>query len=60
LSAAIRKAHGDAAPTTLTRGDGGVFDVVIDGETVYRKWDTGVFPSNQEILALIDRRLKKA
>jgi predicted Rdx family selenoprotein len=60
LSAAIQKAHGGAIQTTLHRGDGGVFDVAVDGEMVYRKWDTGVFPSNAEILKILNERLKKA
>lgn len=34
-------------------GTGGVFDVNINGETVYSKWDTGRFPTNDEILTKI-------
>jgi predicted Rdx family selenoprotein len=60
LSAAIHKAHGSSIQTSLHRGDGGIFDVAVDGEMVYRKWDTGVFPSNAEILKILDQRLKKA
>ena len=46
--------------TETKRGDGGIFDVVIDGDMVFRKWDEGRFPSNSEILQGIDARLKKA
>jgi selT/selW/selH-like putative selenoprotein len=60
LSAAIRQAHGNKVQVETQRGDGGIFDVAIDGEMVYRKWDTGQFPTNAEILAQIDARLRKA
>ncbi len=42
------------------RGSGGVFDVVIDGEKVFSKWEANRFPTNQEILDDIARRVKKA
>jgi selT/selW/selH-like putative selenoprotein len=51
--AAIRKTHGDTVETNVHMGSGGVFDVAIDGEKVYRKFDTGRFPGNDEILAMI-------
>jgi selT/selW/selH-like putative selenoprotein len=44
----------------MTQGSGGVFDVVIDGDVVFRKWEENRFPANREILDEIDRRLKKA
>jgi selT/selW/selH-like putative selenoprotein len=37
---------------TLIRGGGGVFDVVVDGERVYSKHQTGEFPDEG---ALIER-----
>jgi selT/selW/selH-like putative selenoprotein len=43
---------------TLVRGSGGVFDVVIDGERVFSKWQANRFPTNQEILNLIAERQK--
>jgi selT/selW/selH-like putative selenoprotein len=57
---AIRAAHGTAVETNMTRGSDGVFDVVIDGEFVFRKWEENRFPANREILDAIDLRLKKA
>ena len=58
--AAIQQAHGSGVQTETKRGDGGIFDVVIDGDMVFRKWDEGRFPSSNEILQAIDARLKKA
>jgi hypothetical protein len=60
LVAAIEKVHGRSVQTEMKRGDGGIFDVAIDGEFVFRKWDEGRFPQNDEILAEISARLKKA
>lgn len=56
--AAIRKAHGEAVTTDTHMGSGGVFDVVIDGNKVFSKFDAGRFPSNSEILAFIDDKGK--
>jgi predicted Rdx family selenoprotein len=41
-------------------GSGGVFDVLIDGEFVFRKWEEFRFPDNREILDEIAKRLQKA
>jgi selenoprotein W-related protein len=53
LVTAIRKVHGGKIETKILPGSGGVFDVQIDGDLVYSKWDTGRFPSNDQILAMI-------
>jgi selT/selW/selH-like putative selenoprotein len=50
--AEIKKAH-PAAEATLTPGSGGIFDVVIDGKTVFSKHQTGRFPTAQEVLGAI-------
>jgi selT/selW/selH-like putative selenoprotein len=42
----------------LVRGSGGVFDVAVDGETVFSKWQENRFPTNQEIVNLIALRQK--
>jgi selenoprotein W-related protein len=57
---AIRKAHGDAVRTEMRPGSDGIFDVQIDGELVFSKWQEYRFPANKEILDQIARRLKKA
>jgi selT/selW/selH-like putative selenoprotein len=57
---AIHRVHGNKIETETKRGSGGIFDVAIDGETVFRKWEEYRFPANQEILAMIGERLQKA
>ncbi len=34
----------------MIKGGGGIFDVVVDGNKIYSKDDTGRFPTNEEIL----------
>jgi predicted Rdx family selenoprotein len=41
------------AEITLTKGVGGVFDIVIDGRKAYSKHDTGRFPSDAEVMACV-------
>ena len=36
----------------LIKGEKGVFDVVVDGDLVYSKHETGRFPENDEIIRL--------
>jgi selT/selW/selH-like putative selenoprotein len=40
----------------LIRGDSGVFDVMVDGDCVYSKAETGRFPNPGEVLASIQSR----
>ena len=40
----------------LTKGSGGVFDVVVDGKLVYSKRETGRFPEAGEVAALLGKR----
>lgn len=59
LAEAIRaKCDGKVEVETI-RGSGGVYDVEIDGEMVFRKWEEFRFPENKEILELIEARLQK-
>lgn len=37
----------------LVRGDGGIFDVVVDGRRIFSKHEALRFPEPQEILALL-------
>jgi len=55
---AIRRSHGESIEVVVTRGSGGVFDVVIDGEKVFSKWEEHRFPQNAEILSAIADRKK--
>lgn len=58
--AAIQKAHGKAVTAELIPGSGGIFDVVLDGEKIFSKFQTGRFPTHEEILAQVAQKLKKA
>jgi len=58
LAGAIANQYGDKVSIEQERGSGGIFDVDIDGEKVFSKWDANRFPDNKEILAAIDSRLK--
>lgn len=42
--------------TELIGGGGGVFDVRVDGQLVYSKFDTYRFPKHDEIFAILDGR----
>jgi predicted Rdx family selenoprotein len=35
----------------LIAGDGGIFDVAVDGRTIYSKHETGQFPTDDDIVA---------
>jgi selT/selW/selH-like putative selenoprotein len=42
----------------MTQGTGGIFDVHLNGAVVYRKFDTGCFPTEQEILDKVAQQKK--
>lgn len=42
----------------LVPSDGGRFELSLDGELVYSKLETGVFPNEREIVTLVGKRLK--
>ena len=41
---------------TLHEGGKGIFDVAVDGETIYSKHATGKFPADEEIVRLLRER----
>lgn len=45
---------------TLVPSGGGCFELSLDRELVYSKLETGVFPDEARMLALIDKRLNTA
>lgn len=51
MSAEIKDATGVEA--TLIKGGGGIFDVVVDGTTVFSRKESGRFPDVGEIAQLI-------
>jgi selenoprotein W-related protein len=50
--AEIRKQRPDLE-ARLIKGSGGVFEVVLDGRTIFSKKELGRFPETQEILEQI-------
>jgi selT/selW/selH-like putative selenoprotein len=56
LQAAIKDKYGMTAE--LIEGVGGIFEVYIDGATVYSNQETYRFPENQEIFDKIDAAKK--
>ncbi|HXU89208.1 MAG TPA: Rdx family protein [Methylomirabilota bacterium] len=56
LQAAIKEKYGINAE--LREGAGGIFEVSIDGRTVYSNQETYRFPENEEIFSKIDAAKK--
>ena len=52
MQAAIKQKYGMTAE--LVEGAGGIFEVYIDGRTVYTNQTTYRFPSDEEIFEQID------
>ena len=51
-----RRGTGTGAGNEVKRikDGGGIFDVKVDGELAYSKYQTGTFPSHQKLLKKID------
>ncbi|NDH04725.1 SelT/SelW/SelH family protein [bacterium] len=58
MAGAIQKAFADKVTVHQKTGSGGVFDVELDGEMIFSKWDQHRFPDNKEIIQVIEARLK--
>ena len=56
MQAAIKDKYGITA--TLVEGAGGIFEVFLDGTTVYSNQTTYRFPENEEIFAQVDAAKK--
>ena len=56
MQAAIKNRYGITA--TLKEGAGGIFEVAIDGKTVYSNQTTYRFPTDGEIFEKIDAARK--
>jgi len=56
LQAAIKDKYGITA--TLIEGAGGIFEVFIEGKSVYSNQTTFRFPENEEIFAQVDAAKK--
>ena len=50
---------GNKLHCTLHRGDGGAFEVFVDGEQVFSKHSTGRFPARGEVAGAVAQRLRR-
>lgn len=55
LSLAIQEAF-SVKSLLVHSSESGAFRVIVDGETIYSKSVTGVFPKKEEIIAILKRR----
>ncbi len=55
----IEGRFGNKVDCTLHRGDGGAFEILVDGELVFSKLATGRFPAKGEIVGLLAPRFKR-
>jgi selenoprotein W-related protein len=46
----------ESADVELIASGGGVFEVEVDGETIYSKKQTGEFPAEKDIVAALSKR----
>ena len=54
MAATIKKDLG--VDSELVRKSGGIFDVIVDGEMIYSKYDTGTFPSEKDIVETLRKK----
>ncbi len=54
MAASIKNALG--VDSTLIEGDKGIFDVVVDNEMVFSKYESGRFPEHDEVIAALRER----
>ena len=56
MAAAIKKETG--LEPKLTKGKDGIFDVLLDGKTIFSKHDEGRFPEEDEVLVPLAEKLR--
>lgn len=39
----------------LIPSSGGAFEVIVNGQKIYSKLDTGLFPKNKEVIELLEK-----
>ena len=54
MAATIKKELG--IESEIVRKSGGIFDVIVDGERIYSKHDTGTFPAEKDIVESLRNR----
>ncbi|NNM27122.1 MAG: hypothetical protein HKO59_14255 [Phycisphaerales bacterium] len=51
--AATLKKHFDV-DSELIKGEKGIFDVAVDGDVIFSKHHTGRFPTDEEIVSILE------
>ena len=54
MAAELKQSFG--AESTLLPGGGGVFDVTVDGKTIFSKKSVGRFPEEGEIVRMLQKK----
>jgi selenoprotein W-related protein len=58
MAKALPKFKFDVEEWQLSPSDGGRFEILVDGELIYSKLETGRFPDEEEILTAIQKRIR--
>jgi selenoprotein W-related protein len=56
----MTKFKGQVGSVKLIGGLNGAFEVSVDGEQIYSKWDTGRFPDLKEITDQVEAKVPSA
>jgi selenoprotein W-related protein len=60
LEGALKKKHGDKiSEIKLIPGDGGAFEIRVNGDLIYSKLETGRHADPPEIIDLFERHIKE-
>ena len=51
------KLHFETLQVNLISSGGGVFEVSLDGELIFSKKSSGRFPTNSEIIDLVEKKI---
>lgn len=60
MEKALPKFKFDIEEWQLSPSDGGRFEVLVDGELIYSKLETGRFPDEKELLDKIQKRIQSS
>lgn len=53
----MTEAYGDQVEVEIIPSSGGAFEVIVDGEKIYSKLETGRFPSESAVLSDMEDKL---
>ncbi len=60
MAMALPKFKFDVEEWQLEPSDGGRFEVLVDGDLIYSKLETGRFPDEEELLKAIQKRIQSS